>query len=523
MASQDQNTGTTHVELQGGENSKKLFSKYDLWSKAMDEKKLSSSLFTVNDTQEFLELCEACRRGDLEVVKSLVENYNTPINQVDQFDYSPLVLASLCGHEPVVKFLLENGALCERDTFQGERCLYGALNDNIRRMLLSYDITKAIDESQPYASHITSLLSNSALHFTTDIVFAGQYGRVFAHKFYLAARSSYFKSKFSKLGPSEHEIEVKHFAKEFESILRYLYLDTNAVFTKQYNNALLSIGKKFQLNDFIALYEKDREQLHSRDWKKIQLAKTQNDLGEFLDYIISNYKVPIESLNQPSDQYSFHDAYLQSYTHRYPVHRAIMCRCEYFLDMLAGPFLESNQELPVLSLPFSSSVVEIVLKFLYTDKTDIAPELALDVVYVADMLSLDKDRSLKSLASIVITKQEEPIDSIYDILRTAWDTSTPRLEQYASEYMANHLEHLIDDPEFCELVKESADRILQRQETDTIELIDDIRYFLSKRFGIYHEDLCIDGVVDTLTPYESEYNQKMEMIDDLLDKLELQA
>lgn len=29
--------------------------------------------------------------------------------------------ASLCGHYEVVQLLLESGALCERDTFQGER------------------------------------------------------------------------------------------------------------------------------------------------------------------------------------------------------------------------------------------------------------------------------------------------------------------------------------------------------------------------------------------------------------------
>lgn len=29
--------------------------------------------------------------------------------------------ASLCGHFEVVQLLLESGALCERDTFQGER------------------------------------------------------------------------------------------------------------------------------------------------------------------------------------------------------------------------------------------------------------------------------------------------------------------------------------------------------------------------------------------------------------------
>lgn len=35
--------------------------------------------------------------------------------------------ASLCGHFEVVRLLLESGALCERDTFQGERCCLSLL------------------------------------------------------------------------------------------------------------------------------------------------------------------------------------------------------------------------------------------------------------------------------------------------------------------------------------------------------------------------------------------------------------
>ena len=48
--------------------------------------------------------------------------------------------ASLCGHYEVVELLLESGAVCERDTFQGERILYNALNNRIRNLLLRYDV-----------------------------------------------------------------------------------------------------------------------------------------------------------------------------------------------------------------------------------------------------------------------------------------------------------------------------------------------------------------------------------------------
>src|SRR6266702_8657208 len=67
--------------------------------------------------------------------------------------------ASLCGHYEVVQLLLDSGALCERDTFAGERCLYNALNDRIRNLLLSYDYAKSTNPLQPFAAHISSLLT----------------------------------------------------------------------------------------------------------------------------------------------------------------------------------------------------------------------------------------------------------------------------------------------------------------------------------------------------------------------------
>lgn len=48
--------------------------------------------------------------------------------------------ACLCGHTDIVKYLLANGARCEANTFDGERCLYGALTDQIRKVLLNYKI-----------------------------------------------------------------------------------------------------------------------------------------------------------------------------------------------------------------------------------------------------------------------------------------------------------------------------------------------------------------------------------------------
>lgn len=120
-----------------------------------DEKKLIEEGILKEDnpldfSENFQRLCAACRRGDLKVCQEMIQE-GANINAKDQYDYTPLILvsrfivkatepclatfpfvsvtnsvtcekASLCGHYEVVQLLLESGALCERDTFQGERC-----------------------------------------------------------------------------------------------------------------------------------------------------------------------------------------------------------------------------------------------------------------------------------------------------------------------------------------------------------------------------------------------------------------
>src|SRR6201992_680995 len=102
--------------------------------------------------------------------------------------------ASLCGHYEMVQLLLESGALCERDTFQGERCLYNALTDRIRNLLLSYDYSKSSNPLQPLAAHITSLLTRD-IPKTHDLSLICGNEILHAHKFILSSRSPYFWKK----------------------------------------------------------------------------------------------------------------------------------------------------------------------------------------------------------------------------------------------------------------------------------------------------------------------------------------
>jgi len=197
----------------------------------------------------------------------------------------------------------------------------------------------------------------------------------------------------------------------------------------------------------------------------------------------------------------------------YPVHKAMLLRSEYFSTMFGSPFREAQQTpyLQVIKLDCSPKVLETVLTFLYAERSDFGLDVAIDVLFTADQLFIEK---LKQRAALIISslgngnsstvQSENPrgetdsneIIDIYEVIRAGWDTRVQRLEEFAARYIAYRLEHYIDEPDFAELVQESARRVEGRQETDTVELVDDIRYYLSERFRLRFEDSGLDEMMD---------------------------
>lgn len=197
----------------------------------------------------------------------------------------------------------------------------------------------------------------------------------------------------------------------------------------------------------------------------------------------------------------------------YPAHRAMLLRSEYFLTMFSSQFREAQDtpHLQIVTLDCSPAVLETVLRFMYTEKADFGLDIAIDVLFAADQLFIEK---LKQRAAIIIsalgngatsavesdnprgaTDADEAVD-IYEVIRAGWDTRVQRLEEFAARYIAYRLEFYIDQPEFADLVMESANRVKARQETDTVELVDDIRYYLSERFRLRFEDSGLGEMMD---------------------------
>lgn len=528
----------------------------------------------LDTSPEFRSLCEACRRGDLRAAQEHIsEGIN--INSRDQYDYTPLILASLCGHFELVQMLLEQGAKCERDTFQGERCLYNALNDRIRNLLLSYDYSKSTDPLQPLAAHITSLLTRESPQ-TADISLHTSDSSFNLQKFILSARSPYFYRKLrEKPETRSWRLSPQIPTDSFECCVRYLYFGEASIPTQDTEaeeKAVLEgvdkLSRQLEIPQVLEsiLHPGDRRQARQRRQDEIERGRDQ--IAEWFEAHVLQRKIEADAdatddVKWGRDNSSFADVMLlanvddtgeatsaqttgiptgplQDMARKrrrkvlYPAHRAMLLRSEVFALMFASPFREGqitstalsddsetrqspdtlNETLQIIPVECSPAVLEIILTFLYTEKAEFTLDLALDVLHAADMLFIEK---LKQRAALLISTLgngtqsiveaqnprgeidaaiDQPLEWIYEVVRSGWDCRVQRLEEFGARYIAYRLESYIDDEEFKELVRESAARISKRQETDTVEIVDDIRYYLSERFRLRFEDAGLEEMMD---------------------------
>ena len=455
-----------------------------------------------------------------------------------------------------MQLLLESGALCERDTFQGERCLYNALNDRIRNLLLSYDYSKSTDPLQPFAAHITSLLTRDQPE-TSDLQVATTSENFNLHKFILSARSPYFQRKLSAAPETTTwKLPSAIPPQAFAIAIKYIYLGEiprdigggpGTGFTEdEVLKGIDKISKQLEIRSlWDGILEADDRRL-ARQHRQDEVGRGQRQIESwFRDNVLRHKTVvdteKVDDIRWDRDNGIFADVLLRadetfgddeadagdkqastppvrdttgplngipvgpmSYTARspsrtrkartsvlFPVHRAMLLRSEFFLTMFSSNFKEAQNtdHLQIIPIDCSPEVLEVVLIFLYTEKADVALEIAVDVLFTADLLLIDK---LKQRAAVAISTlgngtmsqippqldpaweepEPETID-IYDVIRAGWLTRVPRLEEFAARYLAQRLESYIDEEDFAELIRESAGRIKGRQETDSIELIDE--------------------------------------------------
>ena len=105
-----------------------------------------------------------------------------------------------------VKYLLVNGAVCDSNTFEGERCVYGALTDTIRKLLLDHKmLTTVTKRREAYTEFLQRLWGHEA---SKDVVFSVHGEEVRGHRFLLSTRSPQLRMMFEVTGDDQSEASI---------------------------------------------------------------------------------------------------------------------------------------------------------------------------------------------------------------------------------------------------------------------------------------------------------------------------
>eukprot|EP00250_Pteridium_aquilinum_P034429 c7564_g1_i1 orf=507-2432(+) len=206
------------------------------------------------------DIYEAARAGDVERLKILLER-GTNVNVRDAWDSVALYYACLAGHLDAARMLMECGAICSENTFDGDRCHYAALNLRVRKLLKAFEARPPPLEPLPRSlrelflsaksnlrysegllnvSSDDTLLDHEALpshsalgdsfsaDFNPDITFFVHGQPIEAHRAILVARSPYFKAKFEKDWKEKNEVRFSNTKLTFPalfSLIQFFYTD----------------------------------------------------------------------------------------------------------------------------------------------------------------------------------------------------------------------------------------------------------------------------------------------------------
>lgn len=190
-------------------------------------------------------------------------------------------------------------------------------------------------------------------------------------------------------------------------------------------------------------------------------------------------------------------------------HKVFFCgRSDFFKAMINDHFLEHEEtdDLPVYTLHnISAGVFTGLVSYVYLNQAEFTLENVYELLTLSDLYLLP---GLKRQAANFVGRNLDK-ENVIDILKLARLFELVRLELDCSAFMANNIEFIASRADFEELVLEDASLVRQRQETDSIDIIDDIRYHITSN-------------VQTFSGME-EATEKLRRIDNLLEKLNLVA
>ncbi|XP_030590569.1 ankyrin repeat and BTB/POZ domain-containing protein 1 isoform X2 [Archocentrus centrarchus] len=414
------------------------------------------------------DLFSSCRKGDICRVRYLVEQRDVDLNVRDKWDSTPLYYACLCGHEELVQYLLASGAKCEANTFDGERCMYGSLSDSVRRLLKDYKCVSIRAMQRDDFNYFLHMLLEQGQHSDVKFLVHGQ--TFLAHRCVLSARSEYFTEMFETKWKGKNLITLKHpliNPAAFGAILQYFYTG--------------------RMDIDISLVE-DSRRLAKQCKMADLIEELENKCKQVYEFVSNKPGICVKVLTLEP-----HSCQLQE-------EMAQLADCALPTELRVG-----FGELPFNRVDHFPTYPDICFRVGGYDFLchKLMMENVFDVLCVADMYLLPGLKRLcgKTLAKTICEENVLHMWKMAKLFRLS------RLEDQCTEFMAKIIERLVEQAEFAEIIKEDAASLEERQETDSVPLVDDIRYHIASN-------------VQTYSAIE-EANQKLEALEELLSRINI--
>ncbi|KAK7086478.1 Ankyrin repeat and BTB/POZ domain-containing protein 1 [Halocaridina rubra] len=481
-----------------------------------------------------IELFRHCKQGHLEEVRNLVEMRDVDVNIRDKWDSTPLYYACLCGHLPVVEYLIGVGARCEANTFDGERCLYGALTDDIRRVLTQHSlVTTHTIRRDAYDEFLRRLFESGEYSDVTFVIL----GEIFLlHRCLLSARSEYFRDMFSSRWHNKKKVVINRDLVDplaFRAVMKYIYTGRFEC-PQELVQKCIMIGVNCKLPNFKTMLEDALKKALSLQMGKHGLVKVttvvvepDTCIGAGSEGVGSDLReltqatLPKDLRFWPTempfchtqDQANFADICFLIDGYKFICHKMFFCpRSEYFKALLRDHFHEtewqdsSDTRIPVVTLHnISADVFAVLVHYLYCNQTMVTLENAMDVIVAADMLLVP---GLKRQCGVYLGSQLHT-ENVITILRVARMFELPRLEDQCIAFMAKNLDQVLEQEEFQSLILADAGEVVGRQETDSVTVVDELRYYIS-------------SAVETISEIQ-EARTKLASLETLLEDLGIDA
>lgn len=463
------------------------------------------------------ELHLAARLGDVARAAYLLEVCGASVNAYDQWEATPLFYASLCGHTGVLRLLLQAGARCERHTFDGERVLYAALNDTVRNVLLSegfafaasrgHDayldhLENAFDEQQSAHARYRDLLLTVSSAGDGD----GDGGDadpavLEAHTCILAARCPYLARRFR--GRRHVHLRPLFPASALAPLLRWCYTARLDVRRDDLPHTLKLLAQCGLHEQAAKLRTEELKQPRQQQRLVVEPPSAADAKAELTAAMKQLYDVCCDDLDDGDRASGDDDGNLRELLRAgaarflvdgrmFHVHPAFLApRSEFFDAFCSGRWRNGQDDEEPLH-DVSHTAFACLLRWAFTDALDEdtqrSPERLVELIHLADRFLMD---GLKQRAATVLIPHVNAHTCV-PLLRLAERCGADRLGEAAAAVVAEHLLDLADDDELEAAVRESASLIQGRQQTDSIPVVDDIAFHVSR----LHGEGAADGLSD---------------------------